>query len=979
MQCLKNFFAGILVLIFSIQLVFAGTTGKIAGTVKDKNTGEPLIGANVVLEGTSMGASTDVDGYFVIINVPPGTYNLSLYYVGYANTTIENVRINVDRTTTQKIEMKSATVEGEEVIVEGKRPAIEMDRTHSAAIVSSETVDLMPVTEVAEILELQGGVVSTGGQLHFRGGRSREVTYIVDGVPVTNQFSQNGGSNVNVETNMIAELEVISGTFNAEYGSAQSGVVNIVTKRPARKFSGSFQTYAGEFLSNQDDIYLDVSDFNPGTQKDVQFSLSGPIFKDKLGFFISGRHNDWESLDRYERRYNLEDGFRIAAYQNWAAAFNTVQFDGLIPIPDSLATGDLSTGPLRVGTNSSLNAKLLWTPHPKLTMSYQAFGSFDEYQGAFNDNSVGGTANRFRRYQPDGAGTSRDWEHSHFLKFQHFPSEKFFYNLSFSWQHNDAERFFDKQNRVAAVPGQPGVQAIAWASSGFSLGSTDGFFGDADGKNFQDQFLALANFNWQADKYNFIKAGIEAKQHRINVYGRGFIPTPEWADQQFPTNTGFLLDSLGNPPSYEEYYQFLLAYWENWGKDPQTGEVITPRFVEAADSQITAFRDFDIEPVELAAYVQDKLELGSDIIVNAGVRLDYFQPNEVVPINSRTQSFNLGIAENLEDAKTQWQLSPRLGISFPISANGAFHASYGHFFQMPSFQRMFNEPLVTLTALQLNGRRLGNANLKAERTIAYEIGLQQGLTPELSVDITAYYKNVKNLLGIEQLTTIDRVSYTRYVNRDYGNSKGISVGFTKNGGSVNGNINYTLAFANGSNSNPEALQLITISNTLGGESEVFAQRQILPLNWDQRHAVKAAVNFVKANNWSFGLVGFYETGVPFSPDFYARFDLNEREYTNEGIRPTQWSVDFKAKKNLNLLGLRSVIFFKVDNLFDHLNEESVYPTTGRALRPASLPEVKALLVKGLNDVGQFTYDETVINPSNFSSPRNLQLGLEFKF
>lgn len=970
MQVFKKIFAATLFLLFSTQMVLAGTTGKIAGTVKDKNTGEPLIGADVVLEGTGLGSSTDSDGYFVIINIPPGNYNLAAYYVGYAGTTIENIRVSVDRTTSQNIAMPPATVEGEEVTVEADRAAIQMDRTHSASIVNSETVDLMPVTEVSEVLELQSGVVSTGGELHFRGGRAREVTYIIDGVPVTNEFSQGGGSNVNVETNMIEELEVISGTFNAEYGSAQSGVVNIVTKRPARSFSGNVQYYAGEWLSNQDDIFLNVNDFNPAAEQDIQFSLTGPIISDKLGFYISGRHNDYESLDNYERRFNLYDGWRIGAYQSWTQLYSQGAGGGLVEIPDSFATGDLSRGPLRLGTSSSFSGKLTFTPHPKLTMIYQAFASLDEFDGPPDPNGLGGDS--FRRYQPDGSGTSRSWEYSHFFRFQHFPSENFFYNLAFSYQHEDGERFFNKNNQVAFVPGDEGIQPVSAFANGFSLGSTDFFYTDAPGKNFYEKYLVIGDINWQVDKYNLIKAGFEINKHNANVYSRQYRATPQYIANAFPIDrTAF---ANGAFLSYEQYWDSLQGYWQNWEQNFNS-----PRFVAAADSEANLFRDFNVDPMEYAFYVQDKLELGEDIIVNAGVRLDIFQPNSSVPINLRTESFNLGIDQNLKEAETKYQLSPRLGISFPISSDGAFHAAYGHFFQMPAYQRMFNEPLVSLTPLQLDGRRLGNADLEAERTIAYEIGLQQALTQDISVDITAYYKDIENLLGIERVTTIDRVAYTRYVNRDYGNSRGLTLGFTKRGGRVTGNVNYTMSFANGSNSSPEALQLIVISTQIGGDSEVFAQRKILPLNWDQRHAIKASVNYAVPKNWSIGLVGFVETGVPFSPDFFARFDLNELEYQNSALRPTRWSVDLKAKKNLNLFGLRSSLFLKVDNLFDHLNEDNVFASTGRALLPTDLPEAKDLEVQRLEEVGLFTYDEANVNPDNFSPPRNIQLGLELKF
>lgn len=956
------------VFIFAANFLVAGTTGKVAGTVKDKTTGEPLVGANVVLEGTNLGSSTDSDGFYTILNITPGIYTLTVYYVGYATYSLQNLKVNVDRTTTQHIQMSPEAIEGETVVVEARRPIIEMDRTHSASVVSSEAVQLMPVTEVEEVIALQPGVVSAGGQLHFRGGRAREVTYVVDGITVTNAYDPEGGSNVNVETNMIQELEVISGTFNAEYGSAQSGVVNIVTKKPSRKFNGNVQFYAGDWLSTQNDVFIGVDKFDPLAEKDLQFSLTGPVFSDKLGFYVAGRINQWESLDWYERRYNLIDGWRIAAYQQWYQHYAGGSAEGFITIPDSLKTGDGSMGPLRTGTNSSLNAKLFYNPFPQVTLTYQIFGSYDEYSGAADPDGDG--SDQFRRYQPDGSGKTREWEYSHFLRFQHYPSEKFFYNLSFSFQHNDGERYFNKDNIVAAVPWQEGIQPIVAFSQGFSLGSTDGFYAGQDGRGFRDQYLFTGDLNLQASRTNLIKAGFELKKHYIDVYGRGFRATTEWANNIFPTDPqGIFGDSL----TYEQYWNAMLFYWENW--EDIFG---TTRFVAAADSEANLYRDFNIEPLELAVYLQDKLEMNS-IIINAGVRLDLFQPNEQVPINYRTESFNLGIDENLQDATVKYQVSPRLGISFPISSLGAFHAAYGHFFQMPSLQRMYNEPLVTVSKFQLEGRTLGNADLDAERTIAYEIGLQQGLTDDIAVDITAYYKDIENLLGIEQLKTIDNVTYYRYVNRDYGNSRGVTFGITKRSGLVTGNINYTLSFANGSSSSPEALQLVYASTQLGGEPVPFVDRKISPLNWDQRHTLNAAINFVKENNWSVGLVGWLNAGTPFTPDLFANPDLNPLLYKNEALKPVRWNADLKAKKNLRFFSLQSNLFLKIDNLFDHLNHDEVYVSTGRADRNTGRPSEIALYTERLEKEGHFTYEEVMLNPDFFSAPRKIEFGMEVKF
>ncbi|RMH76888.1 MAG: TonB-dependent receptor [Calditrichaeota bacterium] len=969
MRDLYRFSGVILALLAFTQICWAGTTGKIAGTVTDKKTGQPLIGADVVLEGTQLGSSTDQDGFFMIINVPPGTYRLTVYYVGYTSQTIENVRVSIDRTTSLKIQLSPASVEGEEVVVEAERPAIEIDRTHSAAIINSETVEAMPVTEVEEVLELQAGVVSTDGELHFRGGRSREVTYIIDGVQVTNAFSQGGGSTVEVENNMIEELEVISGTFNAEYGRAQSGVVNIVTKKPSSHFRGNVQFYSGEWISSHDRIFLGIDDVNLTAEKDVQFSLSGPIIPNKVSFLVTGRYNDWEGLDWYERRFRPIDGWRIAAYQRWFQQHNPNQANtsGVITIPDSLATGDGARGPITTGTSISLNAKLIIQPISSLTLTYQIFGSFDDINGPYDPTRSG--SDRFARYQPDEHGKIRLWGQSHFLKLQHVPSKRFYYNLAFSYQHNDGEAFYRKDNKIARFPGDDGIQPITSTSNGFSLGSAGFFYTDKEGKNYRDQYLFNGDLNWQIDKHNFIKAGFQITQHRINVYARGFRATQEWQNNAWPLQS----ELNGANMSFDAYWDSLVVYWQNW--EQRFG---AERFVAAADTEYTLFRDFNIEPLEAAFYVQDKLEMG-DIIVNAGLRLDMFFPNERVPKVLRTESFNLGSEANLKDATTKYQLSPRLGISFPISSQGAFHAAYGHFFQMPAFQFMYNEPLRSLNRFQLEGRTLGNADLRAEKTIQYEVGLQQAITEDIAVDITAYYKDFRDLLGVEELTTLDAVSFRRFINRDYGNSKGITVGFTKRNGLVQGGFNYTLSFANGSSSDPTELQLIQTATQIGGQSDILIDRKILSLDWDQRHTINAYVNFIKSGDWSIGLVGFLNSGTPFTPTFVERFDIPRREYQNAAFKPTRWSVDLKAKKFFRILGQRATLFLKVDNLFDHLNHENVFSSTGRADEVARIPEELKILQETLEQEGLFTLEEIDLNPDNFSEPRKIQVGMEIKF
>ena len=172
------------------SILYAGSTGKIAGVVKDKSTGEGLAGPNIEVVGTSLGAAADVNGMFVVLMVPPGRHTVRVSMLGYNTVELTDVLVNIDRVTQIEVELQEQILEGEVITVEATRDAVEFDRTNTASYVSKEQIEEMPVKSVNDIIQLQAGVVSdAGGELHFRGGRSREIAYMIDGVSVTNTFS----------------------------------------------------------------------------------------------------------------------------------------------------------------------------------------------------------------------------------------------------------------------------------------------------------------------------------------------------------------------------------------------------------------------------------------------------------------------------------------------------------------------------------------------------------------------------------------------------------------------------------------------------------------------------------------------------------------------------------------------------------------------------------------------------------------------
>ena len=216
MRKIKVFLLFILFLVLFSEL-HAGVTGKIAGRIVDRETGEPIPGTNIVLEGTSLGASADLEGYYFIINIPPGRYNVVFRCMGYTTQKFEEIRVNVDVTNTINVKLEPTIIDGQEVTIVAERTLIQKDLTSTSARVSSDDIELLPLESVGEVVNLQAGVVDG----HFRGGRLGEVTYLIDGVSVNDAYD--GAQMINLEPNAIAEVEVISGTFNAEYGQAMSG------------------------------------------------------------------------------------------------------------------------------------------------------------------------------------------------------------------------------------------------------------------------------------------------------------------------------------------------------------------------------------------------------------------------------------------------------------------------------------------------------------------------------------------------------------------------------------------------------------------------------------------------------------------------------------------------------------------------------------------------------------------------------------
>lgn len=890
-------------LYFSIS--FSGTTGKIKGVVLDKETGEPLVGANVVIKGTAMGAATNLDGSYFIINVPPGKYSLEIIAIGYQSVVVNDVRVVTDRTTIQNFMLSQQILEGEAVVVVASRPIVEKDRTNTMAYVTSEQIDALPVQEVEDLISLQSGITKdASGKFHMRGGRAGEIAYMVDGIPVTDQYR--GGSLVEMENSWIQELQVISGTFNAEYGQAQSGVINVVSKGGTQEFSGDATLWLGDHVSGNDDIYMNIGKVGLG-EYNLQLSLSGPIsFFPDASFFFSGRIYNTDGWLYGERRTRIDDTVPIQAYYHEAQQ-NPSEEERLIGIriPDSLQTGDGSYVPL----------------NPR--MKYSIYGNirFRLWQGAdityslFADQQTWKTYSDARRYAPDGVPEKYRTSFNHILNFTHSLSNRTFYKLGFSYSSKEDKSYLFED------PLDNRYQGKALYLNGFYFGGTNNSRYD----NIINTMLGKFDLTSQVNSYNLVKFGGVLKYHDIT----------------HNTLTTISRSAVYEPPNLE---------------------------IPARNTSNNNF--YNHKPLEFAVYIQDKVEF-NEIIFNAGLRFDYWDSrSEVLTDLEAITDIDDGIRSSSprEPSTPSWQVSPRFGLAFPVSSTGVFHVSYGHFFQIPRFSYIFanSEFEIELGDLETI---MGNANLLPEKNISYEIGFQQELAATWGLNITVYYKDIKNLLGQEIINTRDKKVYARYINRDYGNVKGITLALEKIYSDMfAATIDYTYQVARGNASDPNSV-FYDFQSHPPRESE----KQVLPLDWDQPHIINATVRIGDPRSWNIGIIGRYESGQPYTPSNPG--SALTTQFRNSDRKPDIFYINLNLYKTFKLFNQKMRLFAKIYNLFDNLNEIKVYSSTGRAQFPYRTNADRQILERNPN----FSLEEIDLRPDFYHEPRRVVLGLTVYF
>lgn len=905
-----------LVAILGFGICPAQTTGKIAGNIVDETTGDPLVGANVLVVNTSFGAAADMKGNFFIINIPPGIYDLQVTMIGYKRVKMNDIRVSVNSTTTLNFEMEQTVLQGQEVVVTASAVAIKKDQTSSVRNVSADEIAKLPVESIDQVVNMQAGVV----QGHFRGGRSSEVTYLVDGLPVVNSFSEYSRQSVYVEKEAVQDLEVIKGTFDAEYGQAMSGIVNVVTKEGGNAWHGSISSGFSNYFTPHNDIFIGLGEsgfLKRNLSQDYKIQLDGPILKNKLTLFANYRYQNNRGPINGIYRFNPWD-YSVYPSDN-PATWHT----------EHTGTGEYVAMQQNFHHNATSKLSYKLADNFKVSLMYTFNGNkskrFNTWAGDFQ-----------YKYNPYALPWDFSTIHLGSFDINHMISRSLFYNLKLSYTTREEQSYLYEDPLDER-----------YISPNYNVGTETGFYtgGLASYGKRKDTFLrgdGKFDLYWQANKTHGLKTGFLYTSHVVD---------------RWKVDVRNIYDGL---PIEDE----MIIDWE-------TGKIDFPYYIpEIVPITENTIGIYTIKPFEMSAYVQDKMEF-DEMVIKLGLRYDYFNPNYHYPSNWRNPSNQLTLPDSMMSTMLpndpQTQLSPRLGLSYKLSDQAVLRFSYGHFFQMPQMYALFENDIYRIPPGNYQ-TTIGNSQLKAEKTIQYEIGLWQQLMTGMGLEVSLYYKDIYNLLSTKVMTTYNQIKYGLFTNKDYGNARGVELTWNYVTGGFFTEINFTYAFTRGNADNPRD------TYTRAGDS-MDPITKLIPMSWDQRYTMNINTSYSK-DNILVGVSGYLNSGTPYTydaPDYSPLYRINL--YQNNSYKPMTLSFDMMASYMIPISGRHSLkLMLNVYNLLDKLNANWVYSDTGQ---PYTRIVTESELSKFRSDFNDF-FDQ-VHNPTMYSNPRSVKLTIGYTF
>jgi hypothetical protein len=872
----------ILLIFVSFAPMFAQYSGKISGRIIDSKTKDPLPMANIVIRGTTFGAASDIDGNYFILNLPPGTYDIAASIVGYRSVTKTGVIVDISRTTMIDFSLDETALQAAEVVITATRPDVEREKTSTSEIRRGEEVLNVPgIQDISDVLSLSSDI-SDG---HFRGGRDNEELYNLQGMGIMNPLSS--ATSFNPIMSAVEEVEIITSGFGAQYGNAQSGIVNITMKEGS---STKWLARAETRMRAPGLKHFGPSVWDPKGNPYLTL-LDTP--EKWLGGDPNYPNGYWGAIGSgYANRYGkytttlatmLYTLWRLQAHREYGKNYDNLLDYSL----DANLGGPLANNVrLFLAFHTDNTWPVLPTPEPNLSRQLMGNIVYDFRSGM--SLRFSGAYSKADGHALSGTTTTGwyNWIWDQVFSVKRTTDENI--QLGLRWTHAiSPSTFYEiKLNtlRTTSIEGSPvtdpgtldGVSSLllweGWSNlpDGFTYGQLDNDFSSE-----KTRTISLdGSITSQVTSSHMLLAGIQGNWYSIDVY-------------------------------------------DLTGVTSRTGGSIT---------------QYSAKPYEAGLYVQDKMEF-EGMIANVGLRLDMYNAN----VMYYTDTFapyrytdSLGFQKVDEryanKAKTPViaRLQPRAGFSFPVSIRTVFHVNYGTFLQRPPFSRIITQTENRKELYSYGGAlsvvgTLGNPTLRPEVTSSYDIGVTQGLGEGFTLDMSGYYKDVRDLLQ-QAIYSSKQGNYVTYINRDYADIRGFRVGIARRSGMLTGTLNYTYGVATGKNSSSDGNQVPTIYES--GPSKDPVPQDIL-MDFDRTHNLVANLGFSTPREWGPVLFDVY----PFEQITIAAtsFARSGRPYTsrlNPGIlmnkrTPNEYNTNLKITKQISrFFGTSASFYVEISNLFN---------------------------------------------------------------
>lgn len=973
--------------------------GKLRGKITDKATGEALVGANVFVEGTSLGAAADINGEYIVLSVPAGVYSVRVTFVGYAPLTVANVRVSANITTTQDFELTSTAVQVEGIEIVAERPLIQRNTTNTVRLATQEDIENLPLRGVQNIIALNAGVVQQDDKLYIRGGRAGEVAYFVEGANTTNPI--NNRNNVALIQEALEEVQLQSGGYTAEHGGSNSGIARATIRTGTPNFTGSLDVQSDDFAKPGEE-FLGTSSFG---WRNVVLTVGGPIV-DNMRFFVAGQHN-------YIRSGQMK-------------FIEPFKFEGLVDELD----GRPLPGPVEFlrnhvpkssQQNNTVQGTLTYDMNP---LKFRLSGSYDAFTTPLSGQWPNTLTNYFNLKRSLIDRTRASFGS---LRATHVIGASSYYDITVSYQN----RSFTREDPDFGENWKSYVDSAANAALGYTgfprrfTHPTDMEYSVINAfkfrhenapnntyrKNQQTSLGFAGDFTSQVESNWELKAG-----GRLDL----------WTTRHF--NVGNIQQAMltlfnadGTPRVYAspEERRATVAHGTRGGNINHYG-------YDVDGNEVDDGLDAPRKPTFLSGYVQNKLEL-QDLVLNVGLRVERFDTKAKVFRNPLAPDFDVqnDIVDESKlieaDAFTLWL--PRINLAFPVSDRTVFYSQYGKYAQLPALNQLYvGNVALSRTISELTR---GNAFLtpvgwlmKPERTTQYEMGLRQAVTENFAFTVSGFYKDLKDQLQVRwYVTDAGQKLFSAYQNEDFGTVKGLELTLElRRTHRLWARVNYTLSDAQGTGSNSQS-SFGAVEQNIGRPTNF-----INPLNFNQTHRGAVLLDYrwgkddggPVLSGLGANLVLSFNSGHNYTKIKEVE-ELGQASPWNVGVRPlldprssfpteplnssrTPWvfNVDLAVSKTFYLGGIDLSIYVNILNLLNTKQILNVYPNTGTAQDDGwlgspfaasyeAIPNYAAFY-RAINLQNRWAYAVATVNDvlgspvgnDLFGSPRQVRLGMKLE-